>query len=76
MFEIGLRINHKRVYRLYREEGLAVRRRRRKQRVRLAGARLPLPTRLNQRCTMDFIEDRLVTGRKFRAFNVMDAFSQ
>jgi putative transposase len=72
----GLRVNHKRVYRLYREEGLAVRRRRRKRIVRPAAARLPLPTRLNQRWAMDFIEDRLATGRKFRAFNVMDAFSR
>jgi putative transposase len=72
----GLRVNHKRVYRLYREEGLVVRRRRRKRMVRPAAACLPLPTRLNQLWTMDFIEDRLVTGRKFRAFNVMDAFSR
>jgi Integrase core domain/Nucleotidyltransferase domain len=39
-------------------------------------AALPSATRLNQRWTMDFIEDRLVTGRKFRTFNVMDAFSR
>jgi putative transposase len=72
----GLRVNHKRVYRLYREEGLAVRRRRRKRIVRTSRAPLPPATRLNQRWTMDFIEDRLVTGRKFRTFNVMDAFSR
>jgi putative transposase len=72
----GLRVNHKRVYRLYREEGLAVRRRRRKRIVRTSTAPLPPATRLNQRWTMDFIEDRLVTGRNFRAFNVMDAFSR
>ena len=73
----GLRVNHKRVYRLYREEGLAVRRRRRKRIVvRTTGVPLPPATRLNQRWTMDFIEDRLVTGRKFRTFNVVDAFSR
>jgi transposase InsO family protein len=32
--------------------------------------------RFNQRWTMDFIEDRLATGRKFRTFNVVDAFSR
>jgi putative transposase len=72
----GLRVNHKRVYRLYREDGLAVRRRRRKRIMRTSTAPLPPATRLNQRWTMDFIEDRLVPGRKFRTFNVMDAFSR
>jgi putative transposase len=72
----GLHVNHKRVYRLYREEGLAVRRRRRKPIRRAATAPLPPATHLNQRWTMDFIEDRLVTGRKFRTFNVMDAVSR
>jgi putative transposase len=72
----GLRVHHKRVYRLYREEGLAVRQRRRKKIHRTATAPFPPATHLNQRWTMDFIEDRLVTGRKFRTFNVMDAFSR
>jgi putative transposase len=72
----GLRVNHKRIYRLYREEGLAVRRRKRKRLSRIAVPPLPAVTRLNQRWTMDFIEDRLVTGRKFRTFNVVDAFSR
>ena len=72
----GLRVNHKRVYRLYREEGLAVRQRRRKRLRRTTMAPLPPATRLNQRWTMDFIEDSLVTGRKFRTFNVLDAFSR
>jgi putative transposase len=72
----GLRANHKRVYRVYREEGLAVRRWRRKRLFRNATTPLPPTTRLNQRWTMDFIEDRLVTGRKFRTFNVVDAFSR
>jgi Integrase core domain/ABC transporter substrate binding protein len=44
--------------------------------VRTTTALLPTATRLNQRWTMDFIEDRLVTGRKLRIFNVMDAFSR
>jgi putative transposase len=72
----GLRVNRKRVYRLYRDEGLAVRRRRRKRLLRTMTALLPPATRLNQRWTMDFIEDQLITGRKFRTFNVMDAFSR
>ncbi len=72
----GHAANHKRVYRLYREEGLIVRRRWRKRMPRGATAPLPLAQRVNQRWTMDFIEDRLVTGRQFRTFNVVDAFSR
>lgn len=72
----GLLVNHKQVYRLYREEGLAVRRRRRKRMPRVTSAPLPPVTRLSQRWTMDFIEDRLVTGQRFWTFNVMDAFSR
>jgi len=51
-------LNHKLVHRLYREEGLAVRRRRKK---RLATARVPLtaPTRPNERWAMDFVSDAL-----------------
>src|SRR5262245_524914 len=72
----GHPVNHKRVYRLYREEGLTVRRRRRKRMPRVPTVALPPAQRVNQRWTMDFIEDRLVTGQKLRAFNVVDAFSR
>ncbi len=37
---------------------------------------LPVVTRLNQKWTMDFIEDRLVTRQKIRPFDVIDAFSR
>jgi putative transposase len=72
----GHRVNHKRVYRLYCEEGLTVRRRRRKRMPRGPTVTLPPAQHVNQRWTMDFIEDRLVTGQKLRAFNVVDAFSR
>jgi HTH-like domain len=59
----GLLVNHKKVYRLYREAGLAVRRR--KRRKLAAGARIVLapPTQPNQRWSMDFMGDSLATGR-------------
>lgn len=65
-------VNHKRIYRLYREEQLVMRRRKRK-RFR-AEARIPLqrPTRANQVWTMDFTHDALSSGRKFRTLNLMD----
>ena len=68
----GWQVNHKRVYRLYRAEGLAVRRRKRKRLA--AGLRvvLPLPTRPNERWSMDFVHDTLATSRKFRTLNIVD----
>lgn len=69
-------VNHKRVYRLYREEGLAMRRRKNK-RFR-AEARVPLvrPIRANQMWTMDFTRDSLADGRKFRTLNLMDGYTR
>jgi putative transposase len=71
----GHRVNHKLVHRLYREEGLVVRRRRKK---RTAVARTPLaaPTRPNERWSLDFVSDALADGRKFRALNIVDAFTR
>jgi putative transposase len=71
----GFIVNHKRVYRLYRREGLMVRRRKRK-RVALPRAPLPVPTRPNERWSMDFITDTLADGRVIRALNVVDDFSR
>lgn len=67
----GWAVNHKRVFRLYRTEQLAVRRRRRK---RVAGVRAPLaePTRANARWSMDFVTDALGTGRSFRVLSIVD----
>lgn len=68
----GFMLNHKKIYRLYREEGLTVRTRKRK---RLAGReRLPLavPQRRNQRWSMDFVSDSLYSGRRFRVLNIVD----
>lgn len=69
-------VNHKRVYRLYREEGLAMRRR--KGKGFRAEARVPVvpPTRSNQMWTMDFIRDSLANGRKFRTLNLMDGYTR
>ena len=65
-------VDHKRVYRLYREEGVAVQRKRRK-RFR-AEARVPLAIlmRTNEMWTMDYTHDELAGGRKFRTLNLMD----
>nr|WP_230772844.1 IS3 family transposase [Sphingomonas sp. Leaf4] len=68
----GIMINRKKTQRLYREEGLTVRRR--KGRRRAVGARAPAPVLAlpNQRWSLDFVHDQLVTGRRFRVLNIVD----
>lgn len=69
-------VNHKRVHRIYREEGLAMRRKQAK-RLRAAGrAPLERPTRADQVWTMDFTKDRLADGRNFRTLNLMDGYTR
>ena len=65
-------LNRKRTQRLYREEGLAVRRRR--SRKRAIGTRAPLVTEAvaNARWSVDFVQDQFVDGRRFRILNVID----
>jgi putative transposase len=72
----GLVINHKRTERIYREEGLALRRKRRRKGA--AGARVILasPQRVNERWSMDFVTDSIVTGRRFRALTIVDDYSR
>ena len=71
----GLVVNRKRTYRVYTELGLQVRTKRRKK---LKRPRVPmlLPTRPNERWSMDFISDQLANGRRFRILNVVDDFSR
>ena len=67
----GCTHNRKLTQRLYREEGLHVRRRPRK-RVAVPRAPLATPTRPNQRWSMDFVGDALGDGRKFRSLTLVD----
>ncbi|MFN9633580.1 MAG: IS3 family transposase [Erythrobacteraceae bacterium] len=68
----GVMINRKKTQRLYREEGLAVRRRR--SRKRAVGTRAPAPVLAlpNQRWSLDFVHDQMASGRRFRVLNVVD----
>ena len=72
----GVIVNHKRVERFYREEGLAVRRRRRKRVARDGRGRAALPGRPNQQWGVDFISDALAWGRSIRLFTVVDVFTR
>jgi putative transposase len=68
-------VNVKRVYRLYVEEGLTVRRRKRKRLVRDRAAD-PRLTRANQEWAIHFIVDGLATGRMVRILSVVDAYTR
>jgi putative transposase len=72
----GLRPNHKKLRRLYREERLQVRRR--GGRKRAIGTRTPMavPDGPNQRWSLDFASDTLADGRRFRVLCVVDEFSR
>ncbi len=72
----GWQVNHKRVYRLYREEGLGIRVRRRRKRV--GGPRvLPPPAqRPQERWSLDFLTDALADGRRFRVLTIVDNVSR
>ena len=71
----GWRVNHKRVERLYREEGLSLRRRRRRKRLSHLRVVRQAPMAANQAWALDFVHDRLLDGRGFRALAVIDEWS-
>ncbi len=72
----GIRMNHKKFRRLYREEKLQVKRR--GGRKRAVGTRRPLivPSGPNQRWSLDFVSDAFTDGRRFRILAVVDDFSR
>jgi len=72
----GFKANHKRVERLYREEGLSLRRRRRRKRLSHLRVVRAQPVAANQTWAVDFIHDSLFNGRRFRAFAVLDEWSR
>jgi putative transposase len=71
----GWKMNHKKLYRLYREEHLAVRRLKRKRLVRPALPVVELK-QANQEWAMDFVMDGLATGRAVRALTVVDEYTR
>ncbi|WP_460945752.1 IS3 family transposase [Spirosoma daeguense] len=73
----GWRDNHKRVYRVYCEEGLHLRSKR-PRRNRAAAHRLERPqlSNVHQCWSMDFVADQLFDGRKIRALTIVDNYSR
>jgi putative transposase len=71
----GTKVNLKKIYRLYREEGLAVKRRRGRRRAIGTRAPIVVSQEMNQRWSLDFVSDQLGNGRRFRLLNVIDDFN-
>lgn len=73
----GFAVNHKRIYRLYKELGLQLRNKTPKRRVK---AKLredrTVACAINETWAMDFVHDQLATGRKIRVLTVVDTFSR
>ena len=72
----GQTVNHKRVYRIYRAEGLAVRRKARNKLAAGERVQKPAVSASNQRWSMDFMSDQLASGQRFRVLNVVDDFTR
>jgi putative transposase len=72
----GFAVNHKRVERLYREEGLSLRRRRGRKRMSHLRVAHERPQTINHTWAVDFVHDSLLDGRRFRALTVIDEWSR
>jgi putative transposase len=72
----GWRVNHKRIYRLDREEGLGIRVKRRKKPASVSRVQPPRPTRPLERWSLDFLSDSLADGRRFRVLTRVDTVSR
>jgi putative transposase len=72
----GVSVNHKRLFRIYREERLTVCRRGGRKRALGTRAPMAIPQGANQRWSVDFVQDTLIDGRRFRVFAVVDDFTR
>jgi len=73
----GIVINHKKTERLYRQEMLKIRKKRRVRNAFKRGkVKAPIPVRLNQVYALDFVFDALVDGGRLKALNIIDLFNR
>ena len=72
----GKRLNRKKLYRLYKEERLTVRKRGGRKRALGTRAPMTIPQEINQRWSLDFVSDTLTDSRRFRILAVIDNFNR
>ena len=72
----GVQANHKRIYRLYSEANLSVRKRRRRKLVTVDRQALYQPARPNEVWSIDFVMDALASGRRIKCLTVVDDFTR
>lgn len=69
-------VNHKRVERIYHQEGLSLRKRKKKRQTAAPRLVVPKPLKPNERWSMDFVSDQICDGRKFRSLTIVDDCSR
>jgi putative transposase len=72
----GVQANHKRVYRLYRQAALSVRKRRRRKLVMADRQVLHVPSAPNEVWSIDFVMDALANGRRIKCLTIVDDFTR
>jgi len=72
----ALVVNHKRTERIYRQEGLALRRKRRRRRISFLRMEMPAATRPHEVWSMDFLSDACAGGRRLRILTIVDDFTR
>lgn len=73
---MGMRDNHKRISRIYRELGLQMHKRKKSRKITRPKILLPIPSRPNEMWAMDFVSDGFASGRRFRVLTVKDLFTR
>lgn len=72
----GIKLNRKKLYRIYKEERLTVRKRGGRKRALDTRAPMAVPQGRNRRWSLDFVADTLVSGRRFRILTLVDDFTR
>ena len=72
----GIAVNHKKLFRIYREERLVVRKRGGRKRALGTRAPMAVPQGKNQRWSLDFVSDTFADGRRFRVLAIVDDFTR
>jgi putative transposase len=72
----GFNCNHKKLYRIYKEQNLHLRRKTKRRLPDRLASKVDLSVRPNQAWSIDFMSDSLASGKRFRTFNVIDDFNR